>query len=186
MSRIPSASLVRPATGEDATAIATIHAADMLRQLRLGLDAELDADITDQFDEAAIAESWQVSIENKPSAKHHVLVALDGDRVAGFIALAPYEDDSIDAEIIALAVENDDEEHAARLLNAAADVLGLSKATSMLTWVMRGDDARVRLLNGSGFAPLGVRRQYEVGDGGVTEDAWWAELGEPAAPDSNS
>lgn len=181
MRRVPSASLVRPATPEDAADIAAVHAADMIRQISAGLGTSPGEDVTGVFDERAIAEGWRTSIENPPSPKHHVLVALDGDRVAGFTAIQPSELDGIDAELLALAAAGDNELHLSRLLNAAADVLGLSKADSMALWVMRGDEQRVRLLTASGFAPLGVRRQYAIGDGEVTEDAWWAELGEPAA-----
>lgn len=190
----------------------------MLRQVGAGLGRVVPAGIAALFEAEPFAEQWRTSITDPPSPKHQVFVALDGDRVVGFVAFGPVEDDggrydnstgtpgnpstpgapgtpgatgapsdrpelpSVDAEIIALEVDpaHPFDVHAARLLNACADVLALSGASSMRIWAVRGDELRQRFLGESGFAVLGLRRGYHVDDGEIVEDAWWAEIGDPA------
>nr|NLD41524.1 hypothetical protein [Actinomycetales bacterium] len=222
MSRAPSVSLVRPASPADAPRIGEIHAAGMLRQLGAGLGRVVPAEVSRLIDSAQFASGWHESIENPPSAKHRVLVALDGEKVVGFVAFAPVDDgarpdaegsptpggpppsgtgeatppgrdepltspeapstSSVDAEILALEVDPayPSDVQGARLLNACADILALSGASSMRTWAVRGDELRQHFLTESGFAVEGLRRGYLVGDGEVVEDAWWAEIGDPA------
>lgn len=204
VSRAPSASLVRPAQESDATRIGEIHAAGMLRQVGAGLGRVVPAEVAGLLDAEQFAAGWRTSIAEPPSAKHRVLVALNGERVVGFAAFGPAGDSGgapegdddgagdpeeeadaapeVDAEIIALEVDPAQpfDLHSARLLNACADILALSGASSMRTWAVRGDELRQRFLTESGFAVLGLRRGYQVGDGQVVEDAWWAEIGDPA------
>ncbi|HHW84247.1 MAG TPA: GNAT family N-acetyltransferase [Actinomycetales bacterium] len=208
MSRAPSASLVRPAQPADAERIGEIHAAGMLRQVGAGLGRVVPPDVAALFDAEQFAGGWRVSIEEPPSAKHRVLVALDGERVVGFLGFGPVEAEAdggaapasgdggaapasgdggaalpaVDAEILALEVDPayPADVHSARLLNACADILAMSGAESMRTWAVRGDELRQRFLTESGFAVLGLRRAYRVAGGEVVEDAWWAEIGDPA------
>lgn len=187
---------MRPARPDDAAKLGEIHAAGLLRQLGVGTGRALSADVTGKFDPVEIAAGWRHSISEPPSPKHKVLVALDGSEVVGFAAISPLSAEEsagdagavamgapkVDAEIIALEVDlaRPNDTYAARLLNACADTLALAGAASMRLWVVRGDEMRTRFLTESGFAPLGMRRVYEVSGAEVVEDAWWAEIGDPA------
>ncbi len=159
-----------------------------------GLGRALPGEVVALFDADAIAAQWRSAIEEPPSARHKVLVALDGEIVVGFAAIAPLEADGgesgrgelggawIDAEIVALEVDPGypGDTHAARLLNATADILAMAGAESMRIWAVRGDELRQRFLTDSDFAPLGLRRAYEVAGAEMIEDAWWAGIGDPA------
>lgn len=144
-------------------------------------------DLAGIFDPAEIAAQWSSAILTPPSARHQVLVALEEGAVVGFAAIAPLAGGGaaaaavpeIDAEILALETDPalPADTHAARLLNACADVLALAGARTVRVWAFRGDDARQRLLAAAGFAPVGMRRRYEVAGRELVEDAWWAALG---------
>ncbi len=177
-----SPSLVRPARAEDAARIGTIHVAGLLRQLGAGAGKALPGDVVAMLSPAEVSTAWRDSITAPPSPKHQVLVALEGDEVVGFAALAPSDAENIDAEIVAFEVDPafPGDVYPARLLNACADVLATAHASHMRIWLVRGDELRQRFLAESGFAPAGLRRKYEVAGAEVLEDAWWAAIGDPA------
>ena len=173
---------VRPALPADAGRIGAIHATTM----RLAVEAGLRAPIED-FDPAAFAAQWEAAITSPPSPLHRVLTALDRTVVVGFAAIAPVEDDvrsgvegdAPEAEILALEVDPDHGRsgHGSRLLAACVDVLRQQSAGHVMTWAVQGDDPRARFLSTAGFAPLGLRRTWQVGDGAVSQIAWHAAIG---------
>lgn len=175
---------VRPALPDDAVRIGAIHATTMRLAVEAGLRGSPNPAGFDPagFDAAAFAARWEVAIVTPPSPLHHVLTALDRATVVGFAAIAPVEDDVgaglPEAEILALEVDpaHGRAGHGSRLLAACVDVLRRQSAGRVLTWAVQGDDARARFLSAAGFAPLGLRRTWLVGDGTVSQIAWHAAL----------
>lgn len=171
---------VRPALPEDAHAIAVIHAANFAALLKLGSGEEVI------MDPGSFETQWLDAIEDPPSAKHRILVALEDTRVVGFAAIAPVEepipdadgDEGPPAEILALEVAREDRRkgHASRLLAACADILRQTGADSVQIWCVSGDKPREGFLESAGFGQRGVRRGYEIGTGTITENAWYAGL----------
>ncbi|MGM0385872.1 MAG: N-acetyltransferase family protein [Actinomycetota bacterium] len=177
---------VRPALPADSWRIGEIHAATMLLAVEAGLHVPLDPGITGAFDADAFASQWERAITTPPSPLHRVLTALDRSTVVGFAAIAPVEEavrtgpegDPPEAEILALEVDpsHGRSGHGSRLLAACVDVLRQQNAGHVMTWAVQGDDPRARFLSSAGFAPLGMRRTWQVGDGTVSQIAWHAAL----------
>lgn len=162
---------VRPSTPEDAPRLGEIQVATWRATLGDQVPAAaLDAD--------AFAAAWRTAIASPPSAKHRTLTACDGPLVVGFVALAPAPDDDEAAEVVALEVDPEHARagHGSRLLAACADILRQTGAARVRTWVTAGDDVREAFLGSAGFAPSGVRRRLDVGDGEVVEHLWGAVL----------
>jgi ribosomal protein S18 acetylase RimI-like enzyme len=162
---------VRPATPEDAVRFGEIQVASWHASLgATAAAAAVDAD--------AFATAWRSAITSPPSAKHRTLTACDGPQVVGFVALAPAPDDDEAAEIVALEVDPGHlrEGHGSRLLASCADILRQTGAARVRTWVVADDDAREAFLGSAGFAPSGVRRRLDAGDGEVVEHLWGAVL----------
>ncbi|MFP7695950.1 hypothetical protein [Trueperella sp. LYQ143] len=80
---------VRPATVRDALAIAQIQAETLYESISSGLGRRADPSIRAMFDVGSLANVWRESLERLPSKRHHILVALNGDMIEGFAALAP-------------------------------------------------------------------------------------------------
>ena len=170
---------VRPALPSDAGRIGAIHAATMRLAVEAGLGAlppGLDATLAP----AARAERWGTAIAAPPSPSPRVLAALEGNAVVGFPALAPAEpiDGAPAHEIVALEVAPDRTRagHGSRLLAACVDVLRQLGAPDVLVWCVRGDEPRTRFLSSAGFAPLGVRRSFDVAGSELVQLAWHAGL----------
>ena len=177
---------VRPALPADAPAIGTIHAATMRLAVEAGLREALDPEIAAGFDPAGFAGQWEEAIATPPSPLHRVLTALDRATVVGFAAIAPVDEevragldaDPPEAEILALEVDpaHGRSGHGSRLLAACVDILRQQNAGHVMTWAVQGDDPRARFLSSAGFAPLGMRRKWQVGSGTVSQIAWHAAL----------
>lgn len=177
---------VRPALPADSQRIGEIHAATMRLAVEAGLRESLDPELAAGFDPAAFASRWEQAVAAPPSPLHRVLTALDRSAVVGFAAIAPVEEsvrtglegDPPEAEILALEVDpaHGRSGHGSRLLAACVDVLRQQNAGHVMTWAVQGDDPRARFLSSAGFAPLGMRRTWQVGDGTVSQIAWHAAL----------
>src|ERR687898_1205422 len=95
---------VRTAWADDATAIGAVQA----RAWRRSYGAVLPAAALDEVDADDFADAWRAAITKPPSARHRVLVALEGNQVVGFAATAPSEDPDAEAaegEIVAFHVD---------------------------------------------------------------------------------
>jgi GNAT superfamily N-acetyltransferase len=177
---------VRPALPADSQRIGEIHAATMLLAVEAGLREPMEPGIARSFDAAGFASQWEQAIAAPPSPLHRVLTALDRSAVVGFAAIAPVEEsvrtglegDPPEAEVLALEVDpaHCRTGHGSRLLAACVDVLRQQNAGHVMTWAVQGDDPRARFLSSAGFAPLGMRRTWQVGNGTVSQIAWHAAL----------
>lgn len=193
---------VRPALPADAGAIARIQAATLPAALETGLGSRLPPELASRLRAEDFETAWHTAVSAPPTSLHRVLVALEGDHVVGFAALAPSPPPNplpepsapaetrtsaeaalpAEAEIVALEVDPTHTRagHGSRLLAACVDLLRRQNATRVQTWCVVGDEARTRFLTAAGFAPLaGVRRTYEVGPGQVSEAVWHTALGPP-------
>jgi len=177
---------VRPAVAGDEHAVAAIQLAAW-RAVHAGT---LGAAALDLLDTARIVERWREAITAPPGPGYHVLVALDGPRLVGLASLAPVparpdaDDQAPGGIILALEVLPEAQRggHGSRLLAAAVDTLRSDGADQVITWVIDGDEARVRFLAGSGLGPDGAVRELAAGPGPdgddlvVRERRWGAQI----------
>ena len=122
------------------------------------------------LDEQAVAAAWREAVVAPPSPEHRVAVALDGDRVVGFVAWKPADDpDSAEgeSEVALLVVDPADRGggHGSRLLAAWADLARESGATSGSVWVASVQEGTRRFLEAAGWAPDGAFRELAQDDG---------------------
>lgn len=176
---------VRPAVAEDAAAIAAIQASAILESLAAGIDGDLDASVGASLDRMAMETSWRDSIEAPPAAGFQVLTSLERGTVAGFAAFvpgAPVEQieglNEPGTEIIALELDpaHAGEGHRSRLLAAVSDLAQEIGSKNLRTWIIAGDETKIKLFQEAGFGPAGVMRKLEVGPHRVIEHLWWAKF----------
>jgi GNAT superfamily N-acetyltransferase len=163
---------VRPAVAGDEHAIADIQLAAWRTSHTEVLGAEVIADL----DHDAFAAGWQAAIATPPGPGHRVLVACDGPRVVGFVALRPLGESA--GEIVALEVWPAAQKggHGSRLLAAAVDLLREDGVVQIGTWVLEGDAAREQFLGAAGLGPDGVERALATGVREIIEHRWVAAL----------
>jgi GNAT superfamily N-acetyltransferase len=161
---------VRLATVRDAEAVAAAQSAAWHDTF----GGTLPPAVLDQLRGPDAVAQWQAAVLSPPSPRHRLLVAVAGDDVVGFAALAPAEDPDLeadgDAEIVALSVEPArlHEGHGSRLVNAAVDHLREAGFRAAHVWVTDTDDRLRGFLEGAGWADDGARRRLDLhGDGVV-------------------
>lgn len=167
---------VRLAWADDAFGIGAVQYAAWQQQLSPLVDGDLLATV----DADAFALAWESSLASPPSARHRVLVALDGKDVVGFAALAPSEDPDADptvGEVLAMHVHPDREGagHGSRLLTAAVDTLRSDGFATATVWVIAHDDRTAGFLASAGWAADGSRREVasDSGPEGHVAQARW-------------
>ena len=108
---------VRPARAEDAAEIARVQ----LLTWRTAYARLIPPHILDRLDKSWLTDRWLAAVENPPTARHHVLVAVEqsepGASVVGFVAIGPADDDT------AAPGAPDDEERLADPPAAVTDLL---------------------------------------------------------------
>lgn len=155
----------------------------MLHSLEQGIDGSLAGDL--QLDTVAMTRTWEQTIARPPQPGYRVLSAVEGGRVVGFSATVPAE--PVDnnewlsqpgIEIIALDVEETaiGDGHRSRLLAACTDLAMEEGAKTVSTWLIAGDDDRIRLFQEAGLRPAGLQRTLPVGPHRVSQHLWWAQL----------
>ena len=159
---------VRAATVDDAPAVAAAQAAAWHDTF----GASLPPSLLDRLRGSAAVAQWRLAVTDPPSARHRLLVAVDGTEVVGFAALAPAGDPDLDpagdAEIVALSVEPSHEHagHGSRLVNAAADFLRSDGFRTAHVWLTETDADLRAFLEGAGWSDDGARRTLDLhGDG---------------------
>lgn len=119
--------------------------------------------------EEQVAAVWLNAVEQPPSPRHRVLVAMEGDELVGFAATTPAEDDDVDAattaELTALLVEPrwSRRGHGSRLVAAAVDGWRVEGTRLAVTWAWTGDPATRGLLTASGWDLDGATRGMDTG-----------------------
>lgn len=162
--------IVRPAAPQDAPRIAQVQ----VETWRLAYGRVLPETILAELDPEDAAIAWDAAISFPPSARHHVMVAVDTatDTVVGFSALTPADDDDADptkdAELAVLLVDaaHGHLGHGSRLLAASVDVWRAEGVTRATAWALEKDDALRGLLTSAGWGEDGSRRTLESPEGG--------------------
>jgi GNAT superfamily N-acetyltransferase len=116
-----------------------------------------------------VAAVWLNSIENPPSPRHRVLVALDGGELVGFLASEPASDDDLvpatTSEISAFLVEPrwGRRGHASRLLAAAVEHWRGDGSSLAVHWAFEADTVLTGLLESAGWGFDGLGRGLDTG-----------------------
>ncbi|PUA80654.1 GNAT family N-acetyltransferase [Nocardioides currus] len=170
MNHAPSADVsVRIAWADDADAIAGVQVRTW-REVYAGV-VPLDALPSDP---APVADAWRASLGRPADARHRVLVALERNRVTGFVLTGPASDPDVDpvadGELGELTLDPDErgKGHGSRLLQAAVDTLAADRFTRAVTWVIASDDDRRRFLTEAGWAADGAHRELDLDGSGTT------------------
>src|ERR1700754_645482 len=166
---------VRPARPEDAAEIARIQVATW----RVAYKRMLPRNVLDSLDEAWIARRWSAAVEQPPSPRHRVLVAVEQAEqsyLVGFVASGPADEQALAPEepplpddvaaVTDLLVEPrwGRRGHGSRLLAASVDLWREDAFTWAVAWAYDGDDATRNFLGSGGWAPAGAGRALEVED----------------------
>lgn len=161
----PSADVsVRVAWADDAPAIA-----DLQVRAWPELYAGLVPASSLPHDPAELAPVWQAALARPADARNRVLVALERNRVVGFVLTSPAGDPDCDpvsdGELAELTLDPAErgKGHGSRLLQAAVDTLRADRFVRVVTWVSAGDDSLRRFLTDAGWAPDGAHRELALG-----------------------
>lgn len=157
---------VRPARPDDAGRLADVQLAtwraayaDLLPPTVL--DASADE----------VAPVWLRAVEQPPSPRHRVLVALESDEVVGLAATSPADaedgDPATTAELATLLVDPSAGRrgHGSRLLAALVDGWRADSVHRVVTWAWERDAATTGLLVAAGWAADGAARGLDTGAG---------------------
>ncbi len=159
----------RVAWADDAPAIARVQ----LTSRRTDLGGLLPDEVLDVTPEVAV-EAWRETLTRPADGRVRVLVALERNRVTGFVitcpALDPDCDPVADAELMELTVDPEarGQGHGSRLLQAAADTMVADRFRRAVLWATADDDALRGFLDGAGWAADGAHRELDLDGSGAT------------------
>jgi len=134
--------------------------------------------------------AWAAAVTAPPTPAHRVLVATEQERLVGFVAVGPSEEDDAvpgEAAVAALLVEPrwGRRGHGSRLLAAAVDHLRADGTTRLVAWVPEADRVSGRFYESAGWERDGTVRTLEADGGSVREARWHVSLA-PAEPTSGA
>ncbi len=156
---------VRPARPADAAAIADVQ----VRTWRSAYDGILPRAALDALTLADARQRWETAVSEPPSPRHHVVVAMEADRVVGLAAFGPAEDPEPDprttAEIYTLLVDPvaNRRGHGSRLLAAAVDGLRGGGFRTAVVWLFEADGGCHAFYESAGWALDGASRDLDMG-----------------------
>lgn len=165
---------VRPAGPDDAAEIARIQ----IDTWRTGYREIVPAPVLDSLSPEQAQSVWAAAVGDRPSPRHHVLVAMESQWVVGFVAFGPADDLEADdpesettATVAPLLVEPrwGRRGHGSRLLAAAVDYARPDGTTRFVSWIPEGDTASREFLVSAGWAPDGLVRALDTGAGELRE-----------------
>jgi GNAT superfamily N-acetyltransferase len=162
---------VRPAGAADAAEIARLQ----LSTWRTAYGAVLPPGVLDRLTHDQVTARWSAAVQHPPSARHRVLVALDGPSIAGFAALGPADDDAADAAVTGLISTLLVEPrwgrrgHGSRLLAASVDLMREDGDLTALTWLLEQDRISRSFFTATGWATDGSARTLDMNGRFVTE-----------------
>lgn len=166
----PSADVsCRVAWADDAPAIALLQ----LRVREQDLGALLPADAL-EVDPQAAETAWRQALTRPADARIRVLVALERNRVVGFVITSPATDPDtdpvVDAELMELTVDPGERGlgHGSRLLQAAVDTMTADRFRRAVLWAVATDDAIRGFLTSAGWAPDTAHRELDLDGTGAT------------------
>ncbi|GAC1445606.1 MAG: GNAT family N-acetyltransferase [Mycobacteriales bacterium] len=152
---------VRPARAQDAEHVAAVQLStwrtaygDFLPESSLAVPV------------AEAAALWLRAIELPPTARHRLVVALDGAELVGLAASGPTEDEDVEAgELTTLLVEPrwGRRGHGSRLLAATVASWQEDETSLAITWVWERDTASRTFFTAAGWALDGATRGLDTG-----------------------
>ena len=162
---------MRPAVPSDAEAVARVQLTTWRTAYAEVLPPEALA-----LDPASVAAAWEQAVTSPPSARHRLLVALDGDEVVGLAASEPTEEGG---ELTELLVEPrwGRRGHGSRLLAATVDLWREDGVERAVTWVFEQDAVLAGFLESAGWGPETIGRTAVVGARTVRQRRWHTSLG---------
>lgn len=165
---------VRPATSEDAAELGRIQ----VDTWRTAYPDVVPAAVLDALSTDVATGSWGAAIGATPTAKHHVLVAMEQQWRVGFAAAGPAEELEPDdpepdttAQLALILVEPrwGRRGHGSRLLAAVVDTVRADGMTRLIAWLPEGDTVTRDFLMSAGWAPDGLIRALDTGEGELRE-----------------
>jgi GNAT superfamily N-acetyltransferase len=165
---------VRPATPEDAAELGRIQ----VDTWRTAYPQVVPGAVLDALSPDVATASWAAAVGAAPSAKHHVLVAMEQHWRVGFAAVGPAEelepddpDPQTTAQLAVILVEPrwGRRGHGSRLLAAVVDTIRNDGMTRLIGWIPEGDSVTLDFLTSAGWAPDGLVRALDTGDGELRE-----------------
>lgn len=187
---------VRPARPGEAAEIARIQ----LATWRVAYRRILPRHVLDRLDEEWMAQRWRAAVEEPPSARHRVLVAVEQAGQAylvGFAATGPADEAALApgepagawgddvAAVTDLLVEPrwGRRGHGSRLLAACAAHWADDGFDRAVAWAFREDVATQKFLTSAGWGPDGATRALDMDDLLVPQLRLHAQLGGADSPD---
>lgn len=124
-------------------------------------------------DLAEMTRAWHDALVRPPEATCRVLVALEGDRVVGFAATAPSDDEDAapgDGMVSEFAVDPvaRGKGHGSRLMNAVVDTLRKDGFVAGTWWVRTTNDRLRAFLESAGWRPDGATQSFVADDEAFT------------------
>jgi GNAT superfamily N-acetyltransferase len=167
---------VRPARPGDAAEIARIQLATWRTAYRRMFPPHILAGLDEEF----LAGGWAAAIEEPPSPRHRVLVAVEQGEAStetiGFAASGPADEQALApsepplppgyAAVTDLLVEPrwGRRGHGSRLLAAAVDLWREDGFTHAVAWAYEQDKVMQKFLTAAGWEPDGAGRALDVDD----------------------
>ncbi|WP_305782802.1 GNAT family N-acetyltransferase [Symbioplanes lichenis] len=167
---------VRPARPSEASEIARIQ----LSTWRTAYRRMFPPHVLENLDEAYLTRGWSLAIEQPPSPRHRVLIAVEQSEseqtVVGFAASGPADEQALApeepplADTVAAVTDFLVEPrwgrrgHGSRLLAATVDLWREDGFTSAVAWAYEADQSTQKFLTGSGWQPDGAGRALDVDD----------------------
>lgn len=165
---------VRPARPVDAAEVARIQ----IETWRAGYTAILPPSALESLSTHAAQDVWHASIATPPTARHRVLIAREQQWCVGFVAFGPADDVQPDDPEPALTIALGPllveprwgrRGHGSRLLAAATDQAREDGMARAIVWIPEGDTSSRAFFLSAGWAPDGLTRAWETGDGELRE-----------------
>jgi len=156
---------VRPARAADASELGRIQ----LETWRAGYASILPSAVLDALSAEDAAASWRDAVTAPPSARHRVMVAMEGQWVVGFVALAPEDETTVAVGPLLVEPRWGRRGHGSRLLAAATDTARLDGATAATSWLPEADEASRAFFGSAGWAADGTARVLDTGSGTLRE-----------------
>jgi GNAT superfamily N-acetyltransferase len=187
---------VRPARSVDADEMARIQLATWRVAYR-----RLPASVLEQVDEGWMVRRWREAIEQAPTTRHHVLVAIEQSQreyLVGLAASGPADEAALApgeaplaegvAAVTDLLVEPrwGRRGHGSRLLSASVAYWRGDGFTSAVAWIFAADPAMRKFLTSAGWAPDGATRALDVDDLLLPQLRLHVSVEERAEPDSET
>lgn len=155
------APVVRPATIDEAFAIAVVH----VRSWQAAYPGLVPQDYLDNLRAEDRAEAWERAVG--PERWPAVLVADDGGRLAGFVCIGPCRDDDLDSESVgevqAIYLDPDDFGTGVgdALMAGALSELAGAGFTEASLWVLSTNERAKRFYRRLGWTPDGVDKVHD-------------------------